>query len=409
MTKTKLAICPYCGDTQPAGDRCRACGGLFEPLSRLATHNAMGPWFVRDPGKLFHPGCSYETLVRMIDRGQVTKSSIVRGPTTKQFWTIARRVPGVAHLLGYCHNCDASVDAEDHGCHACGVPFGAYLDRNFLGLPEVRPLPWEADYEEGPYGDSGASRLARSGRPEGGGISQFASDDELLATGAEGSAPSAGVVASRIASGRWRETTSAPAAAEPATPEGEADVTTFDEPTSAVVARALRRRVIGQRRTIRVLAVVSVAGLVIALASNLDRIAAVTSGGDDASPQQPLSGQLLEAPDEAPSEALEEAQTEAILPAGPPAEENTSAAEPVKEPTEPSVSDSYVEALRLISQASQPDRSIKQRTADMEQALEALQKIRQSAPEDQWPPDLAELLDHAEREVERLRLKDFFE
>src|SRR5580765_972695 len=148
MTKTKVLICPYCGDTQSAGDRCRSCGGLFEPLSRQASHNAMGPWFIRDENRPFQPGCSYETLIRLIERGQVTKYAIIRSPTTKQFWTVAKRVPGIAHLLGYCHNCDASVDPGDHGCHACGVPFGAYLDRNYLGLPEVRPLPWEAPIEE---------------------------------------------------------------------------------------------------------------------------------------------------------------------------------------------------------------------------------------------------------------------
>ena len=147
MNKPKVLICPYCGETQPSAERCRSCGGLFEPLSRQATHNAMGPWFVRDASRAFQPGCSYETLVKMVERGQINRYSILRGPTTKQFWTVARHVPGVAHLLGYCHNCDASVDPGDHGCHACGVAFGAYLDRNFMGLPEIRPLPWDADAE----------------------------------------------------------------------------------------------------------------------------------------------------------------------------------------------------------------------------------------------------------------------
>ena len=179
MTKTKVLICPYCGETQASAERCRGCGGLFEPLSRQATHNAMGPWFVRDPGKPFHPGCNYETLVRMIDRGQLTKYSIVRGPTTKQFWTVAKHVPGVSHLLGYCHNCDASVDAGDHGCHVCGVPFGAYLDHNHLGLPAPQPLPWEAQLDRADCGpgdaDIGLGRPVRAV-----GISGFATDDELF-------------------------------------------------------------------------------------------------------------------------------------------------------------------------------------------------------------------------------------
>ena len=88
MSKTKVLICPYCGETQPHDERCRSCSGLFEPLSRQATHNAMGPWFLRDPDRPFQPGCSYETLVRLVDRGVVTRYSIIRGPTSKQFWTV---------------------------------------------------------------------------------------------------------------------------------------------------------------------------------------------------------------------------------------------------------------------------------------------------------------------------------
>jgi hypothetical protein len=117
---------------------------MFEPLSRQATHNEMGPWYIRSELRPFQPGCSYETLVKLVERGQIDKHTIIRGPTTKQFWTIAKRVPGVAHLLGYCHNCDTAVNVGDHGCHVCGVPFGAYLDRNYLGLPDIKPLPWEA-------------------------------------------------------------------------------------------------------------------------------------------------------------------------------------------------------------------------------------------------------------------------
>ena len=123
MAKTKAVICPYCGFTQAVADRCRGCGGLLDALSRQATHNAMGPWFVRDDARPYQPGCSYETLVRLIDRGQITRHAIVRGPTTKQYWTVASRVPGIAHLFGTCHACSTTVDAGDHGCHACGVPF----------------------------------------------------------------------------------------------------------------------------------------------------------------------------------------------------------------------------------------------------------------------------------------------
>ena len=41
-------VCPYCGHAQSAAGvgaaQCAACKGLFDPLSRQATQNAMGPW-----------------------------------------------------------------------------------------------------------------------------------------------------------------------------------------------------------------------------------------------------------------------------------------------------------------------------------------------------------------------------
>lgn len=188
MSKPQAIICPYCGETQAAADHCRACGGLFEPLSRQATHNEMGPWFIRSPARPFQPGCSYETLMKLLERGQVDRHTLLRGPSTKQFWTIAKRVPGVAHLLGFCHQCDAEVNPGDHGCPHCGVPFGAYLDRNHLGLPEIRPLPWEIDGTTADHGgareqrNGGAMRSERGGLAPQRGLSSFATDQELLGT-----------------------------------------------------------------------------------------------------------------------------------------------------------------------------------------------------------------------------------
>ena len=242
MQKTKVVICPYCGETQPADERCRACGGLFEALSRQATHNAMGPWFVRDPERPFSPGRSYETLVSQIERGTIDKYTILRGPTTKQFWTIAKHVPGVAHLLGYCHDCHVSVDAGDHGCHACGVPFGAYLDRNYLGLPEIRPLPWEA-------GGEGQDRSQFAGPPgwtppsAGGRLSSFATDEELRGQTASAIGPASEFAAADAAP---RTEPLAQPAAEPARVQpSEQDI------TNSSVVQAMRRKLAAQRRTIR--------------------------------------------------------------------------------------------------------------------------------------------------------------
>ena len=64
--------------------------------------NRFGDFIVseRERGRPFRPGCSYETLVTLIERGQITKNTILRGPTTKQFWTVAKRTPGISHLFG---------------------------------------------------------------------------------------------------------------------------------------------------------------------------------------------------------------------------------------------------------------------------------------------------------------------
>lgn len=138
-TQTQV-ICPYCGHAQAESPRCESCRGLFEPLSRQATQNAMGPWFIRDEAQPFRPGCSYETLLRLIERGRVTAETTLRGPTTHQFWMRADHVPGLAHLMGRCHACGERVGRGDVCCEFCGVMFGVEAPRDLLGLLPVRDL-----------------------------------------------------------------------------------------------------------------------------------------------------------------------------------------------------------------------------------------------------------------------------
>jgi len=132
--KPKVVLCPYCGHAQQQDDKCSSCGGLFEPLSRRATQIAMGPWTVRNKTHPFRPGCSYEVLVQMIESGRVGPMTVLRGPTTRQFWSVARNVPGVAHLLGYCHACGAHVAKDDKRCPSCDAVFRAVKQRNEMGL-----------------------------------------------------------------------------------------------------------------------------------------------------------------------------------------------------------------------------------------------------------------------------------
>lgn len=132
--KAKVVLCPYCGHAQQQVEKCTSCGGVFEPLSRRATQIAMGPWTIRNKKHPFRPGCSYEVLVQMIEGGRIGPMTVLRGPTTRQFWSVARNVPGVAHLLGYCHACGAHVSKEDKRCPSCDAVFRAVKQRNEMGL-----------------------------------------------------------------------------------------------------------------------------------------------------------------------------------------------------------------------------------------------------------------------------------
>ncbi len=139
-TDVQTILCPYCGHAQAGGRQCARCRGLFEPLSRQATQNSMGPWQVRDESNPFTPGCSFETLRALVARGRVRADSVVRGPTTHQFWRRADETPGLSHFFGQCHACRATAHADDRVCSHCGESFAAPTDRQSLGLSPARAL-----------------------------------------------------------------------------------------------------------------------------------------------------------------------------------------------------------------------------------------------------------------------------
>ncbi|MCA9303355.1 MAG: hypothetical protein KC996_04470 [Phycisphaerales bacterium] len=142
--KLRSLICPFCGAVTPDTGRCKSCAARFDPLSRQATQNQMGPWTIRDEQSPFRPGCTYETLLRLIDQGVVRLDTVIRGPTTRQFWTLARHTPSVAHRLGVCHNCQTAVDRESFMCPSCQASFTPERDRQHMGLGPSRPLPGQA-------------------------------------------------------------------------------------------------------------------------------------------------------------------------------------------------------------------------------------------------------------------------
>lgn len=140
MSETRAILCPYCGDRQVPALQCRACAGRFDVWSLQATQNEMGAWFVRDPRRPHFVGFAYEALCAAIRNGEVGRDAIVRGPSTRQFWTIARRAPGLAHLFGRCYACQSPLAADDPACRACGAATSIDGDRNFFGLPAYEPI-----------------------------------------------------------------------------------------------------------------------------------------------------------------------------------------------------------------------------------------------------------------------------
>lgn len=154
-------LCPYCGAISSNPKRCEECAGFFDPLSRQATQNAMGPWFIRDPKRPFHPGCSFETLRDMVRKGRITADTILRGPTTHQLWNFAARTPSVANLLGICHNCRREAKPDATECPACRASFAPVTDRQHLGLSPVHLLPGQA----APEAIAAASMTPKAGPP----------------------------------------------------------------------------------------------------------------------------------------------------------------------------------------------------------------------------------------------------
>lgn len=139
-----FTLCPYCGHTQTDTTRCDRCKGLFEPLSRQATQNNMGPWHLRSENNPFTPGLSFDKLADLIAKGRVRRDTIIRGPTTRQFWAFACNTPGVAALLGECHSCHRPVRSNEFVCRFCEASLSPPTDRQHLGLAPVQLLPGQA-------------------------------------------------------------------------------------------------------------------------------------------------------------------------------------------------------------------------------------------------------------------------
>jgi hypothetical protein len=108
----------------------------------------------------------------LASRAKIGPDTIVRGPTTRQFWCAARRAPAIAHLVGVCPDCGVHARPTDTSCEECGADFLVESDRQFLGLGSVVPIPGQPGVEAAPL-HAPLSPVARAP------LASFGSDDTV--------------------------------------------------------------------------------------------------------------------------------------------------------------------------------------------------------------------------------------
>ena len=118
---TGVQVCPFCGTVSDRVDEaCRRCTMENTALTRQATRARIGPWYVMQARNPAAPGMKCSTLLALIRKGQITPKSVIRGPTTHQFWRFAARVKGISREFGVCFSCGTRLDSKSSECPRCG-------------------------------------------------------------------------------------------------------------------------------------------------------------------------------------------------------------------------------------------------------------------------------------------------
>jgi len=113
-------VCPFCG-TQRETDvgACLHCSLEDTPTTRSATRGKLGPWYVLQSRNPSAPGMNFATLMTLVQKGKVTARSVLRGPTTGQFWRHAAKVKGVSREFALCWNCGGDIAKNARACPSC--------------------------------------------------------------------------------------------------------------------------------------------------------------------------------------------------------------------------------------------------------------------------------------------------
>jgi len=130
------APCVYCGRViDRSTDRCPHCRTSFSVAVRRASREVVGDWYYLDPRNPSGRGVTFETLIKMIEKGRIKADSVVRGPTTHHDWMYAAETPRLAKYLGMCPHCFAEAKPEDTFCTSCQLQMNMRPGTPRPGIP----------------------------------------------------------------------------------------------------------------------------------------------------------------------------------------------------------------------------------------------------------------------------------
>jgi hypothetical protein len=104
---------------------------------RRASREVIGPWYYLDPRNPSGRGVTFDTLIKMIEKGRIKADSIVRGPNTHQDWLFAAEAPRLAKYLGMCPHCFGEAKPEDTYCTRCQLNMNTRPAEPRPGIPEA--------------------------------------------------------------------------------------------------------------------------------------------------------------------------------------------------------------------------------------------------------------------------------
>ena len=134
--KGDQAPCVYCGQViERSSDRCPHCLTSFSFAVRQASRETVGDWYYLDPRNPSGRGVTFETLIKMIEKGRLKADSIVRGPPSHHDWTYAGETPRLAKYLGMCPHCFAKAKPEETFCTSCQLNMNARPADPRPGIP----------------------------------------------------------------------------------------------------------------------------------------------------------------------------------------------------------------------------------------------------------------------------------